>query len=465
MKKALYSLVLLFGFVSYLNAQCPVGDVVLSNQTEVNAYTFTSCTTINGNLYITDNPSSPTIVDLSKLSSIQIVTGSVQIKNLGTSSIPGLGSLSSIGGNLDIESNNSLTSLGSLSSLNSVDNLFVSGNSSLLNLSGLDHLSIVGGIFINNNTQMSSLDGLQGVTNITGSLDISGSNMLSISALSSLSDIGGSLSISSTKLTTLTGLESLTSLGGDLSVSNNSDLTSISSLSNLQEVADGNGLSIENNPNLPTCVITAVCGKISSDFDNISISGNKTGSSCEGLSNVQAACSAALPVELVFFKGKPLSGIVLITWQTASENNNDYFQIEHSTDGKYFNTLGNISGNGTSQEVHNYQFRHPSPIKGVNYYRLKQVDKSRKFEYSDIISIVLDRREISVFPNPTKGNLEIAGDVEEANIRVKDSMGKIVASQNLDAHNSINLSYLPKGMYFIEVRTANQTDIKRIIKE
>lgn len=69
MKKALFTLVLLVRFVFMSNAQCPVGDITFTTQAEVDAYTFTSCTTINGNITITDNPLTPTITDLSKLNS------------------------------------------------------------------------------------------------------------------------------------------------------------------------------------------------------------------------------------------------------------------------------------------------------------------------------------------------------------------------------------------------------------
>lgn len=460
MKKALFTCILSITFISFINAQCPVGDVTLTTQAEVDAYNFTSCSTISGNLTITDNPASPTINNLSNLNSITSVTGNVTIKNLTTTGIPGLSGLSVVGGRIDIADNTNMTSLG-LSSLTTAGDIFISNNDALESLSGLGSLTTIGGLFISENDNFNSLAGISSLTTLNGSLSVSQSQITSFSGLN-ITTINGDLMISENpQLTSLSGLSSLETVG-NLSINNNDALTSISDLGNLDNVSE---ISITNNDNLDNCNIAPVCNLLSNDSGAISIDDNKAGSDCENFTKVEAACNAAMPVELTYFKAQSLMTQVILTWQTASESYNDYFSIEHSTDGKFFNAIGTVRGNGTTNSVKNYQFTHANPSKGANYYRLKQVDFNRKFEYSDIVSVVIERIDISVFPNPTKGSLEISSDAPDGNLRVKDSMGKMVVSQNLNQSTQLDLSNLPKGMYFIEIQTDNQIDVKRIIKE
>lgn len=118
--------------------------------------------------------------------------------------------------------------------------------------------------------------------------------------------------------------------------------------------------------------------------------------------------SSALPVTLVYFKARlDEHGQAILEWQTATEINNDYFQLEKSSDGKYFETVGIIAGYGDSKELINYEYVDNHPYSGLSYYRLKQVDFDGKFEYLPMVALTNQQKtEFSAtpYPSPVLGN-------------------------------------------------------------
>ncbi|GIV30667.1 MAG: hypothetical protein KatS3mg029_0018 [Saprospiraceae bacterium] len=84
--------------------------------------------------------------------------------------------------------------------------------------------------------------------------------------------------------------------------------------------------------------------------------------------------SNPLPVELVDFQARFDRGSVWLSWRTASEQDNDRFEVEHSVDARHWATLGAVPGAGYSLQERTYGFRHDQPAAGINYYRLRQVD-------------------------------------------------------------------------------------------
>ena len=119
-----------------------------------------------------------------------------------------------------------------------------------------------------------------------------------------------------------------------------------------------------------------------------------------------------LPVELINFDANLKDGKVYLDWKTASEINNDFFEVQRSEDGKDWPVIGEVTGNGTINEVVSYGFIDKSPLFGQSYYRLRQVDFDGQFEYSPTVSINNSfegqRMEVILFPNPTsQGNINL----------------------------------------------------------
>ena len=102
---------------------------------------------------------------------------------------------------------------------------------------------------------------------------------------------------------------------------------------------------------------------------------------------------SGLPIELLYFSGVEYGSVNNLYWSTASEDNNDYFNIEKSTDGEVWTVICKLKGAGNSINKLNYSFLDDNVERTVNYYKLKQTDYDGKFKYSEIISI--DNRNIS----------------------------------------------------------------------
>ena len=183
----------------------------------------------------------------------------------------------------------------------------------------------------------------------------------------------------------------------------------------------------------------------------------------------------ALPLKLVSFTATKRANYNLLKWQTASENNTDYFAIERSTNGKDFSPIGTVKAAGYSSENRNYNFIDDNPplSTGTLYYRLKMVDKDGKFTYSPVRLVEKGGEVVTILPNPSpdgfftiKFNEKIPGN---KNIVVTDIFGKIFLKKN-NIKNQYSSQLKIKGvggMYFVgitDINTGNIEVIKAIIK-
>ncbi|WP_210488360.1 YDG domain-containing protein [Rufibacter aurantiacus] len=183
-----------------------------------------------------------------------------------------------------------------------------------------------------------------------------------------------------------------------------------------------------------------------------------------------------LPVSLISFSGKQKSSSIDLSWSTAAEKDNDYFQIERSQDGKTFIGVGKVKGNGNSNVLRNYNFSDASAQAGVNYYRLKQVDFDGKFEYSKVIAVKADAKSgvqasLEVYPNPTVGKVYVTSSQVSgaATVTVFHSNGRVVLQQNVQVEVgqplTLDLSNYSPGVYFLQVQTANGKMTSRVVKQ
>lgn len=167
-----------------------------------------------------------------------------------------------------------------------------------------------------------------------------------------------------------------------------------------------------------------------------------------------------LPVELISFKAALMANGININWITASETNNSHFEVERSSDGMEFESIGSVPGNGSIYEAQTYEFADFIPQKGINYYRLKQVDFDGVFEYSMVISVnISEEASIIIAPNPVQQNSElriIGSSMNDIDFVLMDMTGQVVRSyQNLD-ENIITINDLSPGIYLYQIRQNNQ---------
>ena len=108
--------------------------------------------------------------------------------------------------------------------------------------------------------------------------------------------------------------------------------------------------------------------------------------------NHACAFNFVLPVELTSFEAVRIEDNIRLEWTTASELNNDYFEVLKSYDGEAFSVIGYVDGNGTSSEVIDYSYTDSEPKQA--YYRLRQLDYDGQFEYSDVVAAKGNGREV-----------------------------------------------------------------------
>ncbi len=176
-----------------------------------------------------------------------------------------------------------------------------------------------------------------------------------------------------------------------------------------------------------------------------------------------------LPIELTHFNAKKYSSTATqITWETTSEVNNDYFEIEKSADAVNFNSIVKIKGAGNSNLKNRYSFIDDSENNSNTiYYRLKQIDYNGAFAYSEIIKLDNELiNQIEIFPNPSiNGIIELKGISNETNydLSIVDVLGKTVFTEVNFQSSTIDLSMLNSGIYYLQINTKEKTILKKII--
>ena len=171
------------------------------------------------------------------------------------------------------------------------------------------------------------------------------------------------------------------------------------------------------------------------------------------------ASGGVLPVELRYFRAQKETAQVRLLWQTDTETFNERFEVERSTDGLKFNSIGSLAGAGTTLEPQSYELTDPNPNPGLNYYRLKQIDLDGTFSFSDV-EVVNWRggdREVKIYPTVSTGQitLELAKLVEKPrSVMIFDLAGRLCREVELPAFSKVmvlDVEGLATGTYLISI--------------
>jgi hypothetical protein len=152
-------------------------------------------------------------------------------------------------------------------------------------------------------------------------------------------------------------------------------------------------------------------------------------------------CPAILPINLSHFEAINENDKVLLNWKTENDNT-ARFDIERSTDAKHYIKIGEV--NQTYPGVFNYYDNFPET--GINYYRLKQVDKTSQEEYSPVAQVKFEKKSPDFYPNPADMTLMINPNFNGSRISIKNMLGiEVMCSDN----EFINTSALTEGWYLL----------------
>lgn len=207
---------------------------------------------------------------------------------------------------------------------------------------------------------------------------------------------------------------------------------------------------------------------------NTALEVNRTAISTANIANTwhigtRNITQSPLPIELVGFNAEMKDKVVLCTWVTASEKDNKAFSVERSKDALNFEEVGLINGKGDSFEYVSYTFTDKTPYDGISYYRLKQIDIDGSIDYSSSVSVTnaINTTPI-VFPNPVSSEFYVNENKQTIKtIKIFDCTGKLVHQiQSPEKGKSINLEFLQKGVYFIQLTRFDEThQIEKLIKD
>lgn len=103
--------------------------------------------------------------------------------------------------------------------------------------------------------------------------------------------------------------------------------------------------------------------------------------------------SVPLPITLISFEVKPFQNDVKVFWQTASEQENDFFTVERSINGYDFRSIGSVDGAGNSSQLITYELFDKDYENTINYYRLKLIDFNGQELYSKIASVDMSKNQ------------------------------------------------------------------------
>ena len=183
-----------------------------------------------------------------------------------------------------------------------------------------------------------------------------------------------------------------------------------------------------------------------------------------------------LPVELTAFSANSVNGNVELLWNTATEKNNNGFEVERKSAASEFVKIGFVKGNGTTTNVSSYSFTDKN-VKADYSYRLKQIDFDGTFAYSNIVNVSANQLPVTFalgqnFPNPFNPTTSISYSLPQAgvvNLAIFNTLGqkvKEVVNSYQEAGNytvSLNVSDLSSGNYIYNISVNGKSINKKML--
>lgn len=209
-------------------------------------------------------------------------------------------------------------------------------------------------------------------------------------------------------------------------------------------------------------------------FQFITVSGTTTGSptfnlpvpppglaysmSSSGGVHTLDVSTSPFPVEFLSIHVEQKKNAALVSWETASESNNEGFVVQRSRDGMVWEALDFVPGSGTSQTIKAYKYLDYTATEGRTQYRLQQWDLDGQVNYSNAVELTIVsslQGALKVYPIPATSHLTTEG--VEGTVRLLNSLGQVVAEGITDGSpHKFEVSALPDGLYYLQVETSEQ---------
>ncbi|MCP4461091.1 MAG: T9SS type A sorting domain-containing protein [Cytophagales bacterium] len=388
-----------------------------------------------------------------------------------------------ISANLSITGDLIITTSGSVTQAAGIFDIGTGGNNQDINIDG-GSLSITGGstnihgLLIGINSSTIAFTG--GTILIDDEIDIFSGTSLSVSTtLTSVNqddiEIDGNASMTVSAGALITGFDDLQFIGDGGSYTQTGGVTSFED----QIEIDGTNATINISGGTMDIAFDINFAGGAGNQVNVSGTGTVTTTEITGTNQntsitgggTMVVGGVVLPVDLLYFKASRESSEILLEWATASEINNDHFEIEKSFDGINFSKSIEVSGSGNSSDQVKYNYVDMVAQNGDVYYRLSQVDFDGTSETYNTIFVggEIPENNISIYPNPSDGaNLTLRSLSSEANtglVIIYNLKGNVISKHHL-AFNESQISMnpkLPKGIYFAKIQIGLQIVTKKFV--
>jgi hypothetical protein len=207
---------------------------------------------------------------------------------------------------------------------------------------------------------------------------------------------------------------------------------------------------------------------------NYSVTSGTTTSNAQALSidDISITANATLPISLTSFTGKAVDKSVLLNWETASESNNEYFEVLKSSNGKSFTAIGTVKGSGTTTSAKSYSLVDNNPAAGTNYYQLVQYDFDGKSSKSDVIPVnsSIANSSLTVYAAASSVNVSInSANATDGTLQIFDITGKKLNETKLSLSKGFNTLSLPlslnSGIHVVNFVTGSEVIKTKFIKD
>ncbi|WP_162910845.1 T9SS type A sorting domain-containing protein [Hymenobacter oligotrophus] len=251
---------------------------------------------------------------------------------------------------------------------------------------------------------------------------------------------------------------------------------------------DGTIANAAANSPLPSGVaLNATTGQFTVSDRNLLVAGSypvtvttndNTGGITQQVVTIVIRNNPVLPVTLVSFTAQAVGQDVKLAWVTAQESKNSHFVVERSFDGKTYQAVGQVKGQGTKTTATTYAFvdakAAAKAASSVAYYRLRQVDTdgTEAFSGVQIVTLPFATATIAVYPNPATSSQDAQLDLTAAaagsyQVMITDLAGHVVRAYQLQSGNkhALGLTSLPSGTYLVQVKGNSSALTTRVVKQ
>jgi hypothetical protein len=173
-----------------------------------------------------------------------------------------------------------------------------------------------------------------------------------------------------------------------------------------------------------------------------------------------------LPVQLTRFAANAKTSGIALDWATASEKNSAYFEVQRSGNGELFETIATVQAQGNSSSTRTYASLDRTPLAGLAYYRLRQVDTDGKVSLSPVVTATWNGiTKVELYPNPSNGTVYVKGIAGSVEYRVLNNQGQALLKGATTGNTGVDVKALPAGSYLLEIIGDGGRSVQRFVRQ